>query len=117
MLESWFQSSTKEISEVTRDSASQQAVDEQTADLALYHYDTCMFCARVRRAIAALKLDIELRDIMADNEHYRTLAYGGGRTTVPCLLIGKSTDSPTWMYESADIIEYLADRFGGASSE
>ena len=117
MLDSWFNAEQREIDEVNRDSEVQAKVDIETAELALYHYETCMFCARVRRAIAHLKLNIELRDIMRDNEHYRALAYGGGRTTVPCLLINKSSQEPTWMFESNDIIEYLVDRFGSAPAE
>ena len=114
MLDSWFNAQPREIGEVNRDSEAQAKVDVATAELALYHYDTCMFCARVRRAIAHLKLNIELRDIMRDNEHYRALAHGGGRTTVPGLLINKSSQEPTWMFESNDIIEHLVDRFGSA---
>jgi glutathione S-transferase len=73
-----------------------------------------MFCARVRRAIAALRLDIELRDVMLSREHHRELATFGGSSTVPCLRIGKDGDPARaeWMYESADIVAYLVERFG-----
>ncbi|MGR8918706.1 MAG: glutaredoxin family protein [Gammaproteobacteria bacterium] len=113
MLDAWFNKPKIEITRVERDPEAQAAVDAATAGMALYHYDTCMFCARVRKAIDALGLNIELRDVMHDRGHYRDLALNGGRTTVPCLLIGK--DDPAtgqWMYESADIIAWLGQRFG-----
>lgn len=111
MLESWFSSNTSDLATVERSSEAQQKVDMETTDLALYHYESCMFCARVRKAIAALNLKIELRDVMRDAKHRRALAEGGGSTTVPCLRIGLGEDGQ-WMYESADIIAYLAQRFG-----
>ena len=100
-----------EIKAVQRSAEEQRAVDARTADMVLYHYDTCMFCARVREAIEALNLNIESRDIMNDADHYRALVDGGGRSTVPCLYIGGDTSDPIWMYESADIIRYLAATF------
>jgi glutathione S-transferase len=113
MLESWFNSSPQAIPQSNRDPAAQLAIDQATADLALYHYDSCMYCARVRKAMALLSLNIELRDIMTERSHFRDLALEGGRTTVPCLRIGKSADQNSqWMFESADIIDYLVKRFG-----
>ena len=111
MLESWFSNNTSDLAVVERTPEDQQKVDNQTADLALYHYDSCMFCARVRKAIARLNLNIELRDVMRDAKHQRDLVQGGGRSTVPCLRIGLGQDGK-WMYESADIIAYQAKRFG-----
>ncbi len=119
MFESWFESKPAEMPTITRSAEAQQRVDTQTADLALYHYESCMFCARVRKAIAGLNLKIELRDILRDANHRQALQLGGGRTTVPCLRIGLGKDGK-WMYESADIIAYLARRFGdtgGATTE
>ena len=111
MFESWFTTTTSDLVAVKRSPEIQQKVDMETADLALYHYDSCMFCARVRKAIATLNLKIELRDVMRDAKHRRDLEQGGGRSTVPCLRIGRGEDAK-WMYESADIIAYLAKRFG-----
>ena len=83
---------------------------------ALYHYDTCGFCRRVRAAIDALGLDIELRNVMEDRTRYQELLTHGGRTTVPCLCIGKGDPATAqWMYESADIIAYLVERYGPPS--
>ena len=52
--------------------------------------------------------DIEARD-------GATVIDGGGRSTVPCLRIVNSSGRATWMYESIDIIRYLAEEFGRAS--
>jgi len=113
MFDDWFNSRRVEVPTITRNAAQQAEVDAATAGLALYHYDSCGFCRRVRAAIEALGLDIELRNVMEDRAHYQELLTHGGRTTVPCLRIGK-TDPATadWMYESADIIAYLVERFG-----
>lgn len=115
MFESWFSPNPGTLSSVERSAEAQQQVDKQTAELALYHYESCMFCARVRQALASLNLTIELRDVMRSADHRRALAQGGGRTTVPCLRIGSGRDE-VWMYESADIIAYLAGRFSDAGA-
>ncbi len=110
-MDSWFSSNATDIAAVERNPEDQQKVDRETADLVLYHYESCMFCARVRKAIARLNLKIELRDVLRDAKHRRDLEQGGGSTTVPCLRIGLGADGK-WLYESADIIAYLAKRFG-----
>jgi len=89
----------------------QAAVDAQTKDLALYHFDTCPFCLRVRRAINKLQLCIELRNTHKDPRWQEELMAGGGKKTVPCLRIQSPEGSIHWMYESADIVAYLKERF------
>jgi len=39
----------------------------QPNDLALYHYDSCPFCAKTRHAIHELDLSIELRNIQKNH--------------------------------------------------
>lgn len=112
-MDAWFEAPQSQVKAAQRTPDEQARVDAATAELALYHYDSCMFCARVRKAIATLALDIELRDVMREPAHRRELAAHGGSTTVPCLRIGKSDPArDRWMYESADIIRYLNERFG-----
>lgn len=113
MLDAWFKTPTIDIVEVDRDAPEQRRVDAETASMSLYHYETCMFCARVRSVIERLDLHVELRNIRTDREHFRDLASGGRRMTVPCLRI--DGDEVTWMYESADIIHFLVARFGPPS--
>lgn len=96
---------------VTRPAEEQRRVDEQTRRLALYQFASCPFCTKVRREITRLSLDIELHDARNDRQRRAELRSGGGRVMVPCLRISHDDGSVTWMYESADIIGYLQQRF------
>lgn len=97
---------------VERDEAEQRRVDAETAGWVLYHYDGCLFCRRVERAIDRLALRIERRDILEQPECRAELVQGGGRPTVPCLRIpGDGAVGDRWMYESADIVAFLERRF------
>ena len=88
---------------------------QKSTQLALYYYDTCPFCYRVRSAIEQLGIDVELRNTMSDPTHRADLISGGGRGTVPCLQITDPNDDVTWMYESGDIVRYLEREFGQAA--
>lgn len=116
MLESWFNTASTTVTAVERSADAQAQVDAATSHMALYHYESCMFCARVRRAIGTLKLNIELRDVLRDPTHRNDLVAGGGSTTVPCLRIEEGGKT-NWMYESADIIAYLNRRFGAGTTQ
>ncbi len=95
---------------IQRDPAEQARVDAATRGFALYQYETCPFCVKVRRAIRRLNLTIELKDARNDPEAARELRDLGGQVQVPCLR------TPTgWMYESADIVEFLEKSFPQAS--
>lgn len=89
----------------------QQKLDEQTQELALYQYQACPFCVKTRRAVRRLGLNIELRDAKNDLKHRADLELNGGKVQVPCLLIGKNSNNPEWLYESSDINDYLQKRF------
>lgn len=99
---------------IVRPAAEQQAVDARTRNLALYHYPTCPFCLKTRRAAQRLSLNIELRDAQHDAAHRAALIAGGGKAQVPCLLITDAQGKQTWLYESSDINAWLAREFGGA---
>lgn len=93
--------------------ASQQAdLDAQTRKLALYQFQQCPFCVRTRRTIRRLGLDIELRDTRNNEQWKQELISEGGKYQVPCLRITRDDGTVEWMYESADIDEYLDARFG-----
>ncbi len=112
MLESWFGGTGKDDGGgAERSPEVQSAVDGATRKLALYHYETCWFCRRVRRTIDRLKLNIELRDIHRDREHHQRLVTEGRAGTVPCLHIENDDGSSEWLYESSDICAYLEGRF------
>lgn len=87
------------------------ALDDAAAKLALYQFQHCPFCVRVRREISRLGITVELRDAQHDPEHRTALAVGGGRVTVPCLRITHDDGDDEWLYESADINAWLRKRF------
>ncbi len=81
-------------------------------DLALYYSDTCWFCARVRQVVSDLGLVLDLRNVDRDAGRRGELINGGGKGQVPCLRIETADGGVQWMYESADINDYLRRRFG-----
>jgi len=96
---------------IKRDPGLQASIDAQTADLALYHYQACPFCVKVRRAMKRQSLTIETRDVKRSHSARDELLAGGGDLKVPCLRIEEGERGVQWMYESKDIIEYLEGRF------
>jgi glutaredoxin len=80
--------------------------------LALYHFDGCPFCTRVRRAIDGLGIDVELRNIYENPDFLRELREARGRATVPVLRITSADGEERWMPESADIVRYLEASYG-----
>ncbi len=80
-----------------------------SAGLSLYHFDSCPYCARVRRALDDLGLDLELKDIHRDPAAQAELVAATGRQTVPVLHV-EADD--LWMPESGDIVRFLYERFG-----
>ena len=75
-----------------------------TQKLTLYYFYSCPFCQFVLRYINDRKLDIPMKDTLADAAAKRELLDIGGKTQVPCLVIdGKP------LYESQDIINWLEE--------
>lgn len=97
---------------VMREDAAQQAVNRQCQSLALYQFNTCPFCIKVRREIKRLSLPIELRDAQKNQLNRADLLQGGGYVKVPCLQIIDDQGNVQWLYESTAIIQYLHQRFG-----
>ncbi|MFN7701630.1 MAG: glutaredoxin family protein [Deltaproteobacteria bacterium] len=87
---------------------------QRADDLALYHYEGCGYCGRVRRVLAELGVELELRDIEQDRQHLAALVDARGRRTVPVLRI-RHPEGDEWMPESADIIAYLRGRFASST--
>jgi glutathione S-transferase len=81
------------------------------AGLSLYEFNTCPYCARVRNFIAEQGQEIELRDVSLERSHLMDLIAATGSQMVPCLRIEVEDGTVQWMHESADIIEYLKQRF------
>jgi glutaredoxin len=96
---------------IVRQPDDQRRIDEESRNLVLYQFKTCPFCIRVRKEISRLSLNVELRDAQHDSQHREALLQGGGQVKVPCLRISDAQGNSQWMYESADIIRYLQERF------
>ena len=76
----------------------------------LYYYGTCPFCFRVQIAMKQLGIEMEMRNIHEKAEYRDELMRGGGSSMVPCLRIDEDGETQ-WMYESADIVDYLKEKF------
>ena len=96
---------------VVREPAAQKLVDRQCASLALYQYQTCPFCIKVRQEMRRLSLPIEKRDAQKDATNRNALLQGGGTAKVPCLKITDAAGKSQWLYDSKAIIDYLRARF------
>lgn len=83
-----------------------------TRGLTLYGYPQCPFCNRVLGAIEQLGLEIPFRNTMQDADNRNAVVEALGRGTVPVLRIDGEGGETEWLPESADIIRYLAGRFG-----
>ena len=79
-----------------------------TEQYLLYHYDSCLYCRRVREFLDGADMRIPMRDILLDREAHVDLIRGGGKGTVPCLRIERHAEDVEWLYESVDIVEYLS---------
>ena len=95
---------------IKRTAQRQAEVDAAAAHLALYQFRACPFCVKVRRAMHALNIQVELRDAKNNEQFRQELLEQGGRIKVPCLRIEEAGEV-RWMYESNDIIAYLQERF------
>jgi glutaredoxin len=94
---------------VERSAEQQKKLDESMKKFALYQFETCPFCVKVRRAIKRMGLKIELRDIKKAPSYAEELLKNGGQLQAPCLKISNSDGSVRWLYESGDIITFLED--------
>lgn len=96
---------------VKRLEAAQAAVNQQCQSLALYQFQTCPFCIKVRQEISRLSLTIERLDAQPEGPHRQALLQGGGQTKVPCLRITDASGNNQWLYDSEKIVSYLRGRF------
>jgi glutaredoxin len=96
---------------VQRDAAAQAAVDLQCQSLALYQFNTCPFCIRVRQEMRRLSLPIEKRDAQHNTANRDELLQGSGATKVPCLKITEANGQVRWLQDSNAIVAHLRERF------
>jgi glutaredoxin len=84
----------------------------EVLDLELYKFDSCPYCQRVFEAVRRLGVPVRYRDIHEDAAAAKKLVEVGGDDQVPCLFIdGKP------LYESADIIAFLEEKFGAGKKK
>ncbi len=95
---------------IKRNPQDQRQVDEKAKSLALYQFEACPFCVKVRRAMKRQSVNVALKDAKNNPQHRAELEQGGGRIKVPCLRIEKNGQTQ-WMYESSDIVAYLEKEF------
>ena len=101
--------------QIQRSPEAQREAERAAASLSLYQFYACPFCVRTRRTIHRLNVPIALRDAQQDQAHREELLSGGGKIKVPCLRIDENGET-RWLYESADIIKYLDQRFASSDS-
>lgn len=88
-------------------------VPQPEKPIVLYDMEGCPYCRRVREALTALNLDVEIRPCPKGGSVFRAQAEAlGGRQQFP-LLADQNTG--TVMYESEEIIEYLFRQYAGRS--
>jgi len=95
---------------VKRSQEDQSKVNQLAESHALYQFEACPFCVKVRRSMKRQSVNFELRDAKSNQTHRAELEAGGGRIKVPCLRIEKDGKTE-WMYESSDIVAYLEKNF------
>lgn len=81
--------------------------------LTLYFKPTCPFCRRVIAVIERLELEVEMKDIVANESFAAELEEKGGKRQVPYLV---DTDKDAAMYESDDIVKHLQDNYGDTNT-
>ncbi len=79
--------------------------------LTLYEFEGCPFCRIARETVSALGLAVEMRPCPKAGERYRPeVVRLGGKAQFPYLI---DPNTGTAMYESADIVRYLSQTYGG----
>jgi glutathione S-transferase len=73
----------------------------------LYHRVLSLRCARVRRAIRELGVEVELREVLLSRRNRQELLELAGRVQVPCLIL-----PGTVLHEEDEIEKYLRLRYG-----
>ena len=100
---------------VVRSAADQARVDAECRQLALYQFNTCPFCIKVRQEMRRLSLNVDQRDAQHSAENRQALLAQGGKSKVPCLKITDADNQSRWLYDSKTIIAYLQQRFAATN--
>jgi glutathione S-transferase len=96
-----------------RGTNAREPVKQPARHLQLYEFEACPFCRLVREALTELDLDAMIYPTPHGGRRFRPKAVKlGGKRQFPFLVDPNSRQS---LYESADIIDYLYERYGGRS--
>ena len=101
---------------VQRSPEAQASVAQQCQSLALYQFNTCPFCIKVRQEMRRLSLPIEKRDAQHNATNRDELLQGSGATKVPCLKISQANGEVRWLQDSNAIVAYLRERFATSAA-
>ena len=80
--------------------------------LELYEFEACPFCRKAREALTALDLDATVYPCPRGSRYRALVRQKGGKELFP-YLVDPSTGRS--MYESSDIVRYLAETYGDGS--
>jgi glutathione S-transferase len=81
--------------------------------LELYEFEACPFCRKVREALTVLDLDAVIRPCPKGGQRFRPeVVRRGGKQLFPYLV---DPNTGKEMYESAEIVAYLFERYGAGS--
>ncbi|KAF7804289.1 putative thioredoxin-like protein [Senna tora] len=79
----------------------------------IYEFESCPFCRKVREIVAVLDLDVIFYPCPRNSPNFRPkVAQMGGKQQFPYMVDPNTGIS---MYESDDIIKYLAEKYGDGS--
>ncbi|MDC0662714.1 glutathione S-transferase N-terminal domain-containing protein [Marinobacter sp. SS21] len=86
-----------------------KSVPQPEKPLILYDMEACPYCRRVREALSALQLDVEIRPCPKGGKSFRQDAEAlGGKQQFP-MLVDENTGKA--LYESTDIVTYLFQQY------
>lgn len=78
--------------------------------LVLYEFEACPYCRKVREALTALDLEVDVRPCPKGGGRFRPeVVERGGKAQFPYLV---DPNSGKEMYESSEIVRYLFARYG-----
>ena len=75
-------------------------------ELTLYHFTACPYCQRVRDFLEQEGITGPMKDTVENPAYREELIKIGGKSQVPCLVIGTQA-----LYESLDIIEWFRKNY------
>jgi len=82
--------------------------------LILYTGTTCPFCRKVEAFLEDKGIEYTSKNVHQSDEYLEELIEMGGKRQIPYL---HDTETGTAMYESSDIIDYVAETYGAQPND